>query len=239
MGTTRHQTGQIQTQTLPYCIHAVFSISSRSPANRQVEQQIQNHSDTTELHCANQPCNALLGRIDTSTHEGYKLHKPSLSLSVNASAKHNWYSSSKWLSLHILTAVESQGVRKFTIPAATISQFGKEQTKQIKLWIFTPDLLVSTSAIETNEPVRVAKILWQEETRPEGEAEAPSEKLSRQALSEGELSLREDEVQSLVQLLRASAAWLPYGARKFGDWDVGLLERFTKSDLKVAETVGS
>lgn len=112
-------------------------------------------------------------------------------------------------------------MRKFTIPA---------RERQIKLWVFTPDLLVSTSAIETNEPVRVAKVLWREEDVPDG-GEDIAAKLSRQALSEGELALGEEDAQQLVQSLQDSSKWLPKESRHFAEWEVGLLERFSKSDF--------
>lgn len=103
--------------------------------------------------------------------------------------------------------------------------------KQLKLWVFTPDLLVSTSALETNEPVRVAKILWREEdARPDEEDFA--ERLNRQALSEGEIDLGEEEAELLAEMLRRSGEWMPKSSRRFGKWEVGLLERFSKADLE-------
>lgn len=193
-----------------------------------IPHQTHEQETITQLLCTNSPCTALLGTIDPSTQEGYKLQKTSLSLSTSTSTLPISYERSKWLSLNILTAIESQGVRKFTIPAPAT----QDQTqRQLRLWIFTPDLLVSTSALESNEPVRVAKILWRLEDVADGEGDGLAEKLSRQALSEGELNLRDDEIKGLVELLRQSAKWLPEGARRFGEWDVGLLERFTKADL--------
>lgn len=139
-----------------------------------------------------------------------------------------------------MTAVGSQGVRKFAIPIPGKPKPKNLPTKQVKLWVFTPDLLVSTSALETIEPVRVAKILWREEDIADGEADGLSERLSRQALSEGELVLPDGEVEALMQLLNASADWLPQSARTFGGmWNVGLLERFTQADLKTQESLQS
>ena len=117
-------------------------------------------------------------------------------------------------------------MRKFSV-LSTISS----KAKTLKLWVFTPDLLVSTSALETNEPVRVAKILWQEEDKVE-DGDDLSGKLSRQALAEGVLDLG-GEVEGLVELLKASSAWLPRESREFAGWRVGLLERFSKADLAV------
>lgn len=151
-----------------------------------------------------------------------------MSLSTRSTFPSQSFEQTKWLSLAILTAVESQGVRKFTLALPTPHDQIK---KDLRLWVFTPDLLVSTSALETPEPVRVAKILWKTEEPVEGEEDLTA-RLSRQALAEGELSLSDEEVERLVEALRKSGEWLPRGAREFAGWSVGLLERFGRADVE-------
>ena len=75
--------------------------------------------------------------------------------------------------------------------------------------------------------MRVAKILWQEvEASP-----AEDGKLDRQTLSEGQLEMSAEELLRLKESLGKSAVLLPQGARKFQDWDVALLSRFTVEDM--------
>lgn len=92
--------------------------------------------------------------------------------------------------------------------------------------MFTPDLSFSSSVRrETrNDPTRAMKVFWQ----PIRNAE---EVLRKQGLSVEELSFPSIVTQVLFDTLRASATLLPASARKFQEWNVGLLERFTDTDL--------
>ena len=114
--------------------------------------------------------------------------------------------------------MENQGVRKLTVHDTATS---------LKLWIFTPDLTVSTSARASVEPIRVAKILWKDCV----ESADIDDRLNGTTLSEGELMLWQDDLVLLREKLKQGGDLLPEGARRFQDWNVGLLERFTREDL--------
>ena len=58
------------------------------------------------------------------------------------------------------------------------------------------------------------------------------ETLNAITLSEGELTLRKHEVDLLTEALRRGGKLMPEGSRKFQDWQVGLLERFTYQDVE-------
>lgn len=165
-------------------------------------------------------CNTLLGHIHTSS-EGYKLRKSHLSVSSNANSPIISYPADKWLACHLLSSVESQGVRKFLIESTESDEVA------IKAWIFTPDTTISSSAAENPDTMRAVKVLWITCVAPPKEAGA----LNRQALSEGELELPPNEMSQLQKALEQSAALLPQNARKFQSWNVGLLPRFTLSDI--------
>ena len=66
-------------------------------------------------------------------------------------------------------------------------------------------------------------------------AEVPAEestgRLNAQALSEGELELPQHEWELLGRLLEGSKGLLPSRARKFQDWKVGVLRRFTRDGV--------
>ena len=106
----------------------------------------------------------------------------------------------------------------------------RESTAALKLWIFTPDLTISSSARSTTDPVRVVKVLWQDSDAATGD----SEKLGGPTSSEGELRVRKEVVAMLRETLARTTQWLPEAARRFQDWHVGLLERFTTHDIESA-----
>lgn len=157
--------------------------------------------------------------------QGYRLRKPYLALTVPGTETATMYPTEKWLSCLLLSAIESQGVRKFVVHAQPASGVA------LKIWIFTPDLNVSSSAArEPEQPIRVAKVLWNDcPTPPTG-----AERMNGQTLSEGEIELPNQEVDKLRSCLEASAVWLPQGARIFQSWNVGLLKRFTRVDVEPA-----
>ena len=158
-------------------------------------------------------CNAPLGHIDAPTG-GHRLDKSALSLSSSPQHPSVSYSRDKWLTLHLLAAVENQGVRRFSLSA---------RDSTLKLWLFTPDLLVSSSALPCAAPLRVAKILWRRENTL---AATASSTLESEAPAEAELSLTRHAAGELARSLERSAHWLPLAARSFHGWRVGLLERF-------------
>jgi hypothetical protein len=126
----------------------------------------------------------------------------------------------KWLACQILAAVESQGVRKFTIQSAET-----KSATTFKIWVLTPDLTVSSSAAPSSEPIRTMKVLWH---TTDGEDENESE--MRKFLTESELKLGIDEIQELMCALQRTSQWIPEKARELQGWHVGLLDRFTNDD---------
>ena len=149
------------------------------------------------------------------------LHKLHLSLSTGAELAAKSHDNAKWLACLLLCAMENQGVRKFAVQRSA----GAKST--LKLWVFTPDLTVSSSKMASAEPMRVVKVLWQELE----DVDTGPERLSDMTLSEGELRLQRIEVESLLELLKESAALIPEAAREFQEWNVGLLERFVTQNI--------
>lgn len=97
----------------------------------------------------------------------------------------------------------------------------------MKLWLFSPDLSMSSSAWQDGKPVKVAKILWQDCKKPS----AAAEQLNSRTLQEKEIQLPQWEFDELRSLLESSAQALWRTGRHFQDWHVGLLERFTSADI--------
>ncbi|PPJ60243.1 hypothetical protein CBER1_01305 [Cercospora berteroae] len=185
-----------------------LEISSASDSNSTAGEQ---------LACAS--CSNILGHVHTSG--GYKLRKLHLALSSSIQPDPISYASEKWWTCLLLSSIEYQGVRKFTAQSTTPSSQG------LKLWVFTPDMTVSTSAFETPEPVRAAKVFWQDCDLSSQDIGA----LNQQALAEGELELPPGEMEELRTKLANSAQLLPSNARKFQQWNVALLPRFVDADV--------
>ncbi|CAK4028225.1 Hypothetical predicted protein [Lecanosticta acicola] len=184
---------------------AIFTPSSNTTVN------------VDSIQCTS--CSTPIGRIHSSS-EGYKIRKLHLSVSTARDCAMASFDIQRWLACHLLSSMESQGVRKFTIQKIN----GGELV--LKLWIFTPDISISSSAAKDAEPIRCTKILWKDDIAAPSESGA----LNRQALAEGELELPSDEMQLLRELLAQSAALLPQSAKTFQSWNVALLQRFTRAE---------
>lgn len=170
-------------------------------------------------------CSNLLGQTH-SMSDGYKLFKYNLALSFQPGQPPITYSPELWLTCFLLSAITTQGVRRFTVtpahdnsPAAPIG---------LDLWIFTPDLTIST---ETRAPFRVAKILWRA-SEPATLAGLAHGRLDRASLAQGSLTLPSGAFRLLGDYLARSAEILPSTARTFQGWQVGILRRFDAGDAQ-------
>ena len=167
------------------------------------------------LWCAT--CKNIVGRVDSSSG-GYKLRKAHLAVSPTSADPPHSHTFEKWCACLILTATESQGVRKIMIT---------DGKRALKVWLFTPDLNVSSSAAESPEPMRVAKILWQDCDAGLHAGDC----LSEWVMTEGELTLESGEFSMVRDILESTVVLIPEGARNFQGWKVALLRSFTASDL--------
>jgi len=143
-----------------------------------------------------------------------------LALAVTSNTgKQRSFDITKWLSCRLLSSMDNEGLRKFVVSSASGSQ------EPISIWMFAPDLRISSSASRQNTPVRVVKVMWKA-----APAQVQNTRLDTQSMTEGELELPDNEFTALKQSLEDSAVLLPEGARKFLDWNVAVLERFTTED---------
>lgn len=165
----------------------------------------------TDLTCSS--CDATLGIADSAT-QSYRLAKLALSMAFSAERRQS-FDSTKWLSCHLLSSMDNQGLRRFIITS------GPDSQNSFLVWLFTPDLRIASSASPKDTPLRVAKILWK--LAP---AQAHDTLLDKQCMSEGEIEMPAFELKALKHSLEESAVLLPPTARHFQDWNVALLERF-------------
>ncbi|KAK3116725.1 hypothetical protein LTR53_002634 [Teratosphaeriaceae sp. CCFEE 6253] len=201
-----------------------FLITPEDCKGVQVQIKATDGASVSPLLCAQ--CQTLVGILDPSA-EGYKLRKTKLSISITQCLPAVCYPYEKWLSSILLTAAESQGVRRLVVFSAA-GGVGKNEVEQVMhVWLFAPDLAVSSSAAESAQPMRVVKVLYH------SGVPAEVEKPGGFGDVEDELELSSTEWTELESLLGKSAKLLPEAARRFQHWDVGLLMRFTRHDLNV------
>lgn len=98
-----------------------------------------------------------------------------------------------------------------------------------QLWVFTPDLVFSSSVPSTGErprhdPTRAMKVFWQYLSLESGRSDGS------QNLSVEDLHFPAHVVEELKGCLEESQSLLPVQARKFQGWQVGLLARFDIKD---------
>lgn len=177
----------------------------------------QGHQDEQLLFC--KACGASVGLIDVDT-QGYRLLKHALAVSGAAGYNQHAFDEAKWISCRLLTSQASQGVNKFVLRCRS------DQIKPLYIWIFTPDLAISSSTTAKFGPLRVMRIYWKDVPH-----DHDNSRLDAQGLSEGELEVPSFELEMLRACLEESAKILPQNVLRLPGWQVGLLERFCVSDV--------
>lgn len=151
------------------------------------------------------------------------------------------YLAQKFISARLLFLVENTGVRRFHVhPSPSTSQIASQACPEtasqtladpvpsLLLWVFSPDLLFSSSIGEEgrSDPTRAIKVFYEKKTwRPlsAGEVEESS-------VEDVEFPL--ELFEELERGLRENQKVLPESARRFQGWDVGLLERFDVGEIE-------
>jgi hypothetical protein len=209
-----HVLYQIYKHALPLDSFQMYA--NLSPA--QMPENAENSIANTNLQCSS--CNATVGILDTTTRS-HKIAKLALAV-TSSTGNQQSFDIAKWLSCHLLSAMDNEGLRKFTVSSVSGPQ------DPISIWLFAPDLNVASSASRQDTPLRVVKVMW----KP-APAHVENARLDTQSMTEGEIEMPAFEFAALKQSLEGSAILLPEGARQFLDWNVALLERFTVEDASL------
>ena len=140
------------------------------------------------------------------------------------------YTPQKWISARLLYLVENHGSRKFHVHpyAATLTS----TTPALLLWVFTPDLLFSSSTPSSNrhDPTRAMKVFYKKQTW------SPPKPGDPESASVEDVEFPVELFWELQRGLEEGKGLLPAGARGFQGWDVGLLGRFDLEDVKIDES---
>ncbi|KAE9976535.1 hypothetical protein EG328_002568 [Venturia inaequalis] len=172
-------------------------------------------------------CGNELGAADDSV-SGLKIYKWGVQLRKDNLPSARSFSSQKWISSLLLSSSENTGVRRFVVePSLPIYNM---LPPSILLWLFTPDLSFSSSyqscsdPTSRKDPTRAIKSYHKPLSNP-------SDFLNKNSTSHEHLLFPPGLYKSLVESLETSQLLLPAAARKFQDWNVGILERFDARDV--------
>lgn len=168
------------------------------------------------------------------------------SSTLHAAGLPNSYSAQKWISARFLSLIENTGMRKFIVhptPAPTPTpttppphdpsdddakqEQDARETPAFFLWLFTPDLLFSSSipSPSRHDPTRAMKIFYKHQ------AYTPLRPGDPEPAHIEDVAFPPDLYEELDSALQLSQRVLPATARKWGEWNVGLLERFDGGEV--------
>lgn len=187
-------------------------------------------------------CSHTLGRQDTAA-DGWRIWKWSLSISSGptSSPSYSTYSVQKWISARLLYLIENVGVRKFHIHPPSIASVSTASpdsapatpppTPSILAWVFTPDLLFSSSITRPHrtDPTRAVKCFFKKQRW------APLQPGEPESATIEDVEFPRELYEEMEKTLEESQDVLPATARKFQGWDVGLLERFDVGEEALGE----
>ncbi|KAJ6087172.1 hypothetical protein N7467_006086 [Penicillium canescens] len=189
---------------------------------KSTTQTIQPSNQRT-LDCAT--CNAIIGMEDPIAN-GWRLLKANVSLNT-APASDSDTGTSEWksqptemiIAAQLLELIERESARRFVVHCG--------QKTGLVLWVFNPDMRYSNSSLGHSIMAQQAmKVFYQDCADVDGllhpEIGNPS------PLSVEELELPSMVFEALSTALRGSNSMLPLSARRFGEWDIGLLSRFRR-----------
>ena len=159
-------------------------------------------------------CNQHIGDF-VAQAEGIKLFKPYITSRKDQSSYAQSFDIRKWLACHLLSAIETTGVRKFY--AASLP---------FELWVFSTDITFASSSNDS-EPTRAVKVLFRD---TDTSTLNKRDELNSQQLHIEELGLPQALESDLFDVLKKANHDLPHAARNFLDWKVALLPRFVEAD---------
>jgi len=196
--------------------------------------QIMVQESTQERFIVCKQCNATLGTPDDAS-DGWRIWKWNVDIRSSSLPQTSspMYSIQKWITARLLYLMENTGLRKFHIhpTTPTIHTASVPSASSLLVWVFTPDLLFSSSLPSPGrlDPTRSMKVFYQPQTwqplKP-GEPESASVE---------DVEFPEELFLELRNALHESQKVLPPTARSFQGWEVGLLERFDGRDLVRSE----
>ncbi|KAJ5965940.1 hypothetical protein N7481_012654, partial [Penicillium waksmanii] len=187
------------------------------------QEEAQSSTEASErrtLECMN--CSTIIGMEDSSAN-GWRLLKANVSLNTNSVpvTDEEWQSHPEEMivAAQLLELIERESARRFVVHCG--------QKSGLLLWVFNPDLRYSNSSSGYSVNAQQAmKVFYQNVDDVDKLLSPELGKVS--PLSVEELELPSSILQSLSFSLEKSNNMLPLSARRFNEWHVGLLSRFSR-----------
>ncbi|KAJ5766611.1 uncharacterized protein N7511_004227 [Penicillium nucicola] len=177
-------------------------------------------------------CNATIGLEDPIAN-GWRLLKANVSLNTAPSTSSNphtreWESqqTEKIIAAQLLELIERESARRFVV------HYG--QKTGLVLWVFNPDMRYSNSNSSSGVSImaqQAMKVFYRE--CADVDALLHPEIGNPSPLSVEDLELPSMIFEALEAALRGSNSLLPVSARRFAEWEVGVLGRFRRARLEL------
>ncbi|OCT48771.1 hypothetical protein CLCR_04815 [Cladophialophora carrionii] len=182
-------------------------------------EEIKNSSraGVTTLQCSS--CQSRLGSR-AEGEDSYRLYKSRLTLVREPGQPPERYAAAVFITTQLLSLIESSVSRKVVVHADSPAEAESEHAGLL-LWIFNPDIYYSSSKRGPTAH-RAMKVFYQAISDPE-------KYLDTNGTHHDELVVPQEDFAGFKQTLEESTEILPYSARTFQDWKVGLLDRWEKT----------
>lgn len=206
-------------------LHVIVKFLICSEAD--LDQTSSDTSQPTLLVCTQ--CKHSIGTLDEPA-SGWRIwkwcvHAASTSQSEDKLST-DTFNVQKWISARLIFLIENQGVQKFHVHP-DIDSSSTETLPSLLIWVFTPDLMFSSSLQPgtRHDPTRAIKIFFEEKSYDVAKPGEP------ESANVEDVALPKILFEELGLALRNSQKLLPLNARTFKHWNVGLLERFEPQEV--------
>ncbi|KAI9868935.1 MAG: hypothetical protein M1813_002758 [Trichoglossum hirsutum] len=188
-----------------------FLLSEKDCSGVKVATQNTTKRQLQALACVS--CQAIVGATDERA-EGWRLYKWGLAVQPAEGINIERFRTDFFVSAYLLALIDTQGTRKFIIET--------DGATPILLWVFNTNLRYTISNSLSGSQ-RAMKVFYQTHNITIGQL---GSKVQTAPLSPEEVYLPLHIHQQLRERLHGSNRSLPTSARKFQEWDIGLLGRF-------------
>ncbi|EXJ88670.1 hypothetical protein A1O1_05601 [Capronia coronata CBS 617.96] len=171
---------------------------------------------TFTLKCSD--CGTTLGSRQES-ETSYRLFKSRLQVVSGSNQSPEEYPAATFVCAQLLSLIESSVTRRVVVHADNHTDPDRE-TEGLMIWIFNPDIYYSSSRRGPTAH-RAMKVFYKTLSDPLKFLDANSNTYE-------ELVVTEEDLADFRKSLQESTTILPQSARKFQDWDVGLIDRWEK-----------
>ncbi|KAJ5306437.1 hypothetical protein PENANT_c017G00420 [Penicillium antarcticum] len=197
--------------------------------NAEEQKSTSQHTSQPQRTLDCTTCNAIIGMEDPVAN-GWRLLKANVSLNTAPSNDSN-PTAPEWeaqptetiIAAQLLELIERESARRFVVHCG--------QKTGLVLWVFNPDMRYSNSSAGVHIMAQQAmKVFYQE--CADVDALLHPEIGNPSPLSVEELELPSMIFEALASALTGSSSLLPVSARRFAEWEVGILGRFKRGKVQ-------